>query len=193
MFTKHVSELEYSDIEDLVTIRSEREGYHLDYKGGFNTDKLDKAKKELAKDVSAFANSGGGYLIIGVDNSYNIIGVEDTIQKRPIDEWINQILSAHIDPQVFYFDPKVIPIPDSDKVIVVIHAPESTKKPHIVTELNNYHIRINDSSKTANHNQIRDMFEFSRNRMSDFNDFLKHRNIDNRVVFLLITNKLSFS
>jgi hypothetical protein len=175
MFTKHVSQLNYSDIDDLVNVRQEREGYHLDYKGEFGN--LDKAKKELTKDITAFANTGGGYLVIGVDKHYNIAGIDKTIQNKEIDEWVNQILSSNSDPQIFYFDPKVISIPDSEKVIVVIHVPESTKKPHIVTEWNNYYIRINDSSKSANHNQIRDMFEFSKNRTDEFNEFLKKKKI----------------
>ncbi len=175
MFSKHVSKLTYFDIDDLINTRQEREGYHLDFKGEFGN--VDKAKKELSKDISAFANTSGGFLIIGVDKHYKIVGIENKIQNRDIDEWINQILSSNVEPQVFYFDPKVIPIPESEKVIVVIHIPESTKKPHIVTEWNNYHIRINDSSKSANHNQIRDMFEFSKNRIDEFNDFLKKRNL----------------
>lgn len=175
MFTKHVSIITYTDIEDLIFTRQEREGYHLDFKREFGN--IDKAKKELSKDVSAFANTAGGFLIIGVDKHYNIVGIDREIQNREIDEWINQILGSNIEPQVFYFDPKVIAIPESEKVLVVIHIPESTKKPHIVTEWNNYHIRINDSSKTANHNQIRDMFEFSKNRADEFNNFLKKRNL----------------
>lgn len=175
MFTKHVSQLNYADIDDLVNSRKEREGYHLDFKGEFGN--LDKAKKELSKDVSAFANTGGGFLIIGVDKNYKITGIDNIIQNKAIDEWLNQILSSNIEPPVFYFDPKVIHIPDSDKVIVVLQIPESTKKPHIVTEWNNYHIRINDSSKSANHNQIRDMFEFSKNRTDEFNEFLKKKNL----------------
>lgn len=176
MFTKHVSELTYSDIDDLVNVRQEREGYHLDFKGELGNHP-DKARKELAKDISAFANTSGGYLIIGVDKNHKITGVDKIIQNKAIDEWLNQILSSNVEPQVFYFDPKVIPIPDSEKIILVIHIPESTKKPHIVTEWNNYHIRINDSSKSANHNQIRDMFEFSKNRTDEFLDFLKKKNL----------------
>ena len=175
MFTKSIPELQYSDIEDLVIIREEKEGHHLDYKREIGNP--DKAKKELAKDITSFANAAGGYLIIGVDNNNKIFGVEPTIQNKSIDEWINQILSSNVEPYVRYFDPKIIKIPNSDKVIVVIYTPESTSKPHIVTEWNNYFVRINDSCKIANHQQIRDMFEFSRNRVNEFNAFLQKRNL----------------
>jgi hypothetical protein len=194
MFTKHVSELTYFDIDDLVNTRQEREGYHLDFK--VEVGDPEKAKKELAKDISAFANTSGGFLIIGVDKNYNIVGVNTMIQNKSIDEWINQILSSNVEPNVFYFDPKIISIPNSEKVILVIHIPESTKKPHIVVESSKYHIRINDSSKPANHNQIRDMFEFSKNRTDEFNDFLKKRKLldeDGAEFGLNINSKKLFS
>ena len=97
----------------------------------------------------------------------NIFGFENKIQNKPVDEWINQVLVSNIEPHVFYFDPKIIQIPGSEKVIVVIQVPESTKKPHIVSDWGTYHLRINDSIKPARHSQIRDMFEFSKNRENE--------------------------
>ena len=175
MFTKHVSELTYSDIDDLVNVRQEREGYHLDYKGKIGEP--DRFKKEFSKDISSFGNTDGGYLIIGVDKDYNIVGIEQTISNKPVDEWFNQVLSTNIDPPVFYYNPKVIPIPDSEKVIVVIHVPESSKKPHMVSETHQYFIRLNDSSKPSTHNQVREMFDFSRHRTDEFREFLIKRNL----------------
>ncbi len=177
MFSKHISQLNYDDIEDLVKNRQEREGCRLDYKLGIGN--VDKAKKELAKDVSSFANTSGGYLIIGVNDGLEIVGIEREIQNKDVDEWLNQVLSSNIEPSVFYHDPKIIDIPGTDKVIVVIYIPESYGKPHIVTELNCYYIRVNDRSKPATHYQIRDMFEFSRNRINAWKDFLRSRNLDN--------------
>jgi hypothetical protein len=175
MFTKHVSQIEYDDIVDLVNVRKEREGYNLDYKADIGNP--DKAKKELSKDISAFANSSGGYLILGIDKNYDFVGIEDTIQSKSTDEWINQILSSNIEPPVFYFDPRIIHLSESKKVIVVIHVPESTRKPHIVREWNKYYIRVNDSSKSANHIQIRDMFEMSKRRTDEFNEFIVKKNL----------------
>lgn len=176
MFSKHISQLIYEDIEDLVKNRQEKEGHHLDYKVSIGN--VDKAKKELAKDVSSFANTSGGYLVIGVSNNFEIVGIDAKIQNKDVDEWLNQVLSSNIEPSVFYHDPKVINIPGTGKVIVVIHIPESNGKPHIVTESNCYYVRVNDSSKLATHYQIRDMFEFSRNRRNEWKDFLRSRNLD---------------
>lgn len=176
MFTKHVSELEYSDIEYLVKVSKEPEGYHLDYKGEIGNP--DNFKKVISKEISSFGNTDGGYLIIGVeDKILNIIGIEPTIMSRPVDEWFNQVLSTNIDPPVFYYDPKVIQIPKSDKVIVVIHVPESSKKPHMVSETHQYFIRINDSSKPSTHNQVREMFDYSRRKHDEIQEFLEKRNL----------------
>lgn len=54
--------LPLAEVEALVQ-SGERESITLDYKGDF-TGNLEKAKKELAKDVAAFANSQGGAVVI---------------------------------------------------------------------------------------------------------------------------------
>jgi hypothetical protein len=173
MFTKHVSDLTYSDIDDLVNNRQEREGYHLDYKEKIGEP--DRFKKEFSKDISSFGNTDGGYLILGVDKKGKIVGIDSTIMSKPVDEWINQVLSTNIDPPLFYYNPKVISIPQSDMVLVVIHVPESSKKPHMVSD--QYFIRINDSSKPSTHNQVREMFDFSRHRTEEYREFLIKRNL----------------
>lgn len=175
MFPKPVSALVYQDIDDLVNVRREREGHHLDFKVGIGNP--DKAKKDLAKDVCSFANAGGGFLVIGVDKNYAIVGAERLVQNRGIDEWLNQVLSSNVEPQLFYHDPRLIEIPGSDKVIVVVHVPESSSKPHMVTEQNTYPVRVNDSSKLASHSQVREMFEYTNRRTSELSEFIDRRNL----------------
>ena len=54
------------DIQDLID-NQVRENIKLDYKASASlAKKNDNCKKELSKDVSAFANSDGGVLIYGV-------------------------------------------------------------------------------------------------------------------------------
>ena len=62
---KPLSELEYTtDIAPFIELK-EPESAALDYK--LTLDGNDRGKAELAKDASAFANSRGGYLLIGVE------------------------------------------------------------------------------------------------------------------------------
>lgn len=175
MFTKPVSALVYHDIDDLVNVRREREGHHLDFKVGIINP--DKAKKDLAKDVCSFANAGGGFLVIGVDKSYAIVGADRLVQNRDIVEWLNQVLASNVEPPLFYHDPRMIEMPESDRVVVVVHIPESSTKPHMVTEQNIYPVRINDSSKPASHSQVREMFEYTNRRTSELVEFIDRRNL----------------
>ena len=43
-----------------------QESLHLDYKKTDSLDNTEKNKKEISKDVSAFANSDGGIIIYGI-------------------------------------------------------------------------------------------------------------------------------
>jgi predicted HTH transcriptional regulator len=175
IFTKKTSELDYYDIVDLVMERKEQEGQHLDYKENF--DVTDRGKLQLAKDLSAFSNAYGGFLVIGISNNLKIIGIDVEINGKPVVEWLNQVISANIEPMIHYLDPVAVPIPDSIKIIIVIQVPESKNKPHMVKDKFTYHIRRNDKIVVARHYEIRDMFDNSRSRIDQFNSFLNSRNL----------------
>ncbi|MBS4059654.1 MAG: ATP-binding protein [Bacteroidetes bacterium] len=175
IFSKKVSELNYDDIYDLVVNTKEKEGQYLDYKE--NIDLSDRGKTQLAKDLSAFSNATGGFLVFGISDKLEIIGVEAEINGRPVIEWFNQIISSNIEPPIHYVDPVIIPIPDNLKVILIIQVPESKNKPHMVRDKNTYHIRRNDKIDVAKHYEIRDMFDNSRSRLDQFNSFLTSRNL----------------
>ncbi|HRF79836.1 MAG TPA: ATP-binding protein [Flavobacteriales bacterium] len=189
MFNKPLAELTYEDLVDLVEVRQEREGHHLDFKGAIG-DPPDRARKELAKDVCAFANSGGGMLVIGVDRDRRIVGVESKVNNRDVDEWLNQVLGANIDPAVYYEDARVVAIPGTSKVLVVLRIPESFAKPHMLTEGNTYMVRMNDSSKPAGHSQVRDMFQTAQRRTYEFDNLLERRKLvdEDNVLFCINRN-----
>ena len=46
------------------------EDYHCEFKRKFSTH------KKIAKEMIAFANSGGGYILFGIDDDKKIIGIE---------------------------------------------------------------------------------------------------------------------
>lgn len=82
------------------------ENLHLDYKGADSIQKTDGKKKEISKDVSAFANSDGGTIIYGIRE------FDDALRKHlpekidPIDriiiskEWIEQVINSNIQPKI---------------------------------------------------------------------------------------------
>ena len=83
-----------------------------------------RLKDEIGEAISAFSNTKGGTLIVGVDDDGNkIIGVE--IGKNTIESLANYI-KQHTDPQVF---PQVRAESVEDKEIIIIEIPESQEKP----------------------------------------------------------------
>src|SRR5687767_1337170 len=97
-----------ADINDLIQ-GGIKEDVHLDYK---ESRAIDPGKKdEIAKDVSAFANSDGGLIIYGVveDNNLPIrvdVGVEHRIYTR---ERLEQIIASNITPKIDGIRISVIP------------------------------------------------------------------------------------
>lgn len=164
--TKPVSELEYDDIEDL-TSSGEAESIMLDYKKMISGSEHDKA--ELAKDICAFANSQGGYLIVGVEEKrgrpvHPPCGTERMLGRQKAEEWVAQVLNTNIAQRV-HINIKAISIPQSDKCIILVHVPMSVRMPHMVTYSrdNRYYRRIfkrhQFESLPADEYEVREMFE----------------------------------
>jgi CheY-like chemotaxis protein len=69
--------------KELKELLSKNEGKHLEFKSSLqyctkeNTVNLD-LRFEVIKNISAFANSDGGEILIGVENNKNVIGLEST-------------------------------------------------------------------------------------------------------------------
>ena len=80
------------------------ENKHLDYKGAGAIHNSDGKKKEISKDVSAFANSDGGIIIYGI-REYDSSEKKHLPEKLdPIDrktfskEWLENIITGNISP-----------------------------------------------------------------------------------------------
>jgi len=164
--TKPVSELEYEDIKEL-TSSGEPESIILDYKKTIAGSERDKA--ELAKDICAFANSQGGYLIIGIEEKkgkpvHPPCGTERMLEEQKAEEWLEQVIISNVAQRVIT-DIKVISIPKSDLCIIVVHVPTSIRMPHMVTcqRDNRYYRRIfkrhHFESLPAEEYEVREMFE----------------------------------
>ncbi len=183
MFNKPLKDIEYQDVEDLILVHQQNEGLHIEFKG--EPKNLDHFSNELVKDFSSFANSNGGYIILGVEENKTAVGKEFSIKgflkqydRKNIEEWINQKMVGNLEPRLFFPEPKVIEIPNLEgRVLFVYYIPESTTKPHFNNVEKRYFNRVNDISTPSTHYLIRDMFESTRRRYDEFNDFLDRRNL----------------
>lgn len=87
-----------------------------------NFDSINK----LAVEISAFANSNGGIIFIGVDNEGNLIGLEKNDIER-LNGWISNATSQKIDPPIFVKTEILI---CNDKRIMILTIPRGTNKPY---------------------------------------------------------------
>ncbi|MEK7674136.1 MAG: ATP-binding protein [Patescibacteria group bacterium] len=77
-----------SQPEDIYKILEKGEHEKLEFKSSFRWDirenKLNRTIEQIVmKTIAAFLNTGGGHLIIGVDNNKNIIGLEYDYKSLP--------------------------------------------------------------------------------------------------------------
>jgi hypothetical protein len=183
-FSKPVNALTYEDIESL-TSAGEPESPVLDYKA--RVEGADRDKKEVAKDVSAMANSSGGYIVIGVAEKqgkpvHPPCGTTRMIGQQKVEEWIEQILMSNVAqrPPVVI---RTVPLPgDADKCVVVINTSVGPRGPHLVTvEGDNryyrrYFKRQQYQSLPAEEYEVREMFERSGRLRSETEQYLARRN-----------------
>lgn len=111
----------------------------------------ESGKKELAKDVSAIANSKGGrgYIIIGIEDKIkNIVGIDN---MDFTEEQIQQIISSRIDP----------PVPVSlevlqyhGKKLAIINIYDSDQKPYQTRENGVFYIRRGSTTDTMRKEEI---------------------------------------
>ncbi|MBU3159926.1 putative DNA binding domain-containing protein [Clostridium frigoris] len=138
------------DLKRISMLLKRDEGTKLDYKQKIDI-LLESGKKELAKDVSAIANSRGGrgYIIIGVeDKTKRIIGIDANEFKE---EQIQQIISSRCEP----------PIPISidfivyqSKNVAIITIYDGGQKPYQLRENGAFYIRRGSTTDTMRKEEL---------------------------------------
>lgn len=128
---------------------------YFERKSGALYDDL-QFREKLAKPISALANSGGGHIILGVEDSGEIDGVPKNKSKTPTREYLEQIIPDLVDPSLSKFRVhEVIRSPDSripeDKVVIVIDIGDSPHAPHQARKEKTYYYRPGGRSDKAPH------------------------------------------
>lgn len=150
-----------SDIENLILNQIE-ENIHLDYKAADALQKTDGKKKEISKDISAFANSDGGIVIYGVkeftEPSKKYLPEKiDPIDRNLISkEWLEQVINSNVSPRIDGI--KITPISvvnENDKVIYLVEIPKSNTAHQAGDQ--RYYKRFNFESVAMYDYEIRDV------------------------------------
>ncbi|MER6561042.1 ATP-binding protein [Streptomyces sp. NPDC001027] len=142
---RHPDDLTEDDLQRAVENHIP-ESVDLDWKKDFYQG-TDPGKKELAKDVSAMANTAGGMVVIGVhdgnqDHAHHLDPV-DPVPGRG-EEWIRSVLANWIQPVVPNVGVRQVKsASEVGKIYWVLTVPPSTQAPHAVAAPgNDYHFRV---------------------------------------------------
>lgn len=141
-FEKLLGEPLSEDDLQVLIINEVAEGYYVEYKG-----RMPEPKK-IGKSIAAFANTYGGWYIVGVKtNAHNVAELIDGFNLTDCHDPIATVrdsIRAHIDPiPIFY--PQVVHLKTSD-VVLVVYVPGEQDTPFITKDGRIYR-RVADSSE----------------------------------------------
>lgn len=146
------------DIQYLIDFKIE-ESIHLDYKAAGALANTDGKKKEISKDIAAFANSDGGIIVYGLEEQGHKPTTFSYIDGRIITkEWLEQVINSTINQRIKNVE--IFPIRNNGNIaesIYVVRIPRSYDAPHMSSD-KCYYKRYNFQSVKMEEYEIRDLF-----------------------------------
>jgi len=135
----------------ILELMERGEGLNVEFKQRFSS------YEKIAKEMIAFANTRGGFILIGVDDDKSLYGIES--EKSDI-ELVKESAQKYCEPPVEII---IDHIEINKKDLLIIDVPESKKKPHRIQDykkdldLNStqVYVRINDKSVLASKEMIK--------------------------------------
>jgi len=135
----------------LLELIEEGENIQCEFKRHFTTP------EKIAREMIAFANTKGGYMIFGVDDDREVVGVDS---EKSESEMIKDAAENYCEPPLVY---SIDFVELYGKEVVVASIPESDNKPH---RLQDYEkeldinkalviVRVNDKSVQASKEMVR--------------------------------------
>lgn len=150
---KEWNKLRLTDIEKTLSTIEDDETFFIEYK------EENIRNTQLTKEMSAFANSYGGYLFLGVDDSKNIVGCS----KKWSELKINTIVCNGISPMP-QFDIKKFNLKNSRKLFV-IKVEEGTNPPYITNDGHIYHRVSSSSDRIKDSNTLNNLYQKSKDNI----------------------------
>lgn len=120
-------------------------------------------KKELGKQVSAFANSGGGNLVFGISTTRVLEPCEMKVGRQSMKDYLATMVEQSVEHPIRHFRIHQIPFrANPNQAIFVVEIGDSPAAPHQAKDERAYYYRIDGHSKPAPHFHL----ELLRNRMT---------------------------
>lgn len=168
----------WADIQSLLSNRVP-ESEILDYKRDCYGNS-DSSKRELLKDVSSFANTRGGHIIIGVDEEEGvptkIVGIDAEVNLDAETQRMVQVINSGFDPAFTSVQCRTIGSGEGTRCLV-LDIPRSAIAPHRIA-FGNYHrffIRDSNGKHEATMPELRSLFTLSELGIQRFRDFSRER------------------
>lgn len=161
-------------IKNLMELQTQ-ENKSLDYKLDLGFDS-EQSKISFCKDITSFANTEGGNIVIGVKEAadeFELVGIERDIDA--LESQCRQIIEAKIEPQIMGISFNKILC--DEKKVVVIHVPKSWEAPHAIVHDHKFHFLIRNENKNTycSYSQVKEMIMQSSNLTNRIRDFVKDR------------------
>lgn len=136
-------------LQELTQLASLGEGANLEFKR-----KVPRPAR-IAKELIAFANTHGGRLLLGVDDDGAVVGLRDVEEEEFV---LRRAMNSYSDP-VVEFSVERVPVAHR-RDVVIVHVPESGKKPHFLVSPENgrertAYLRVKDKSVEASKEALR--------------------------------------
>jgi hypothetical protein len=141
------------------------EGTSLDYKEARALGKSQGKKKEIAKDVSAMANTAGGIIIYGVseyqekDKKHLPERIDPVDRTQFSKEWLDQVITHNIQPRIEGLTIHPVDMDTTlNHVVYVVEIPQSTTAHQVTVDKDyRYYERSNFESVRMEDYRIRDV------------------------------------
>ncbi len=151
-------EFNEDDIYEIINSKLE-ESINIEFKAAEALSRKQSVKKEISKDISAFANSDGRLIFYGINEKDHVAESISFIDGNQYSkEWIENIAISNIQEKISEL--KIIPIRfqgDINKTVYVVKIPKSGNAPHINGDKKFYR-RYNFQSVAMEEYEIRDLY-----------------------------------
>lgn len=176
LFGKNFDDIDTQTIEALVSAGAS-ETVHLEFKQAtYGTS--DSDKKELLKDISSFANTLGGHLVIGVEEDNGTATALSPLSGLDVDQELlrlENIARSGVEPAVLGLRMKRVAVRGGD--VIVMHVPRSHTPPHrvIFRNSNRYHARNSAGVYEPSLEELRRLFGEQRTIEEQARTFFEER------------------